>query len=118
MRVAFAMGCIYLSGCVAAPFSLESRPSQPMASLTMSAHPGDRIDPAYNGIWLVDDRKIPDGPVQSILVFPGVRKIDYICPGVVVLDGYQTTSSEFVAGERYEVNCEDESGIKVVGGGT
>ncbi len=117
MRIALAIGCIYLTGCVAAPFSLASRADQPMAHLKMGQRSGHPVDPAYNGIWLIDNREIPKGPVQSILVSPGKRTTDYICPGIVVLNGYQTTSLDFAAGEQYEISCDSEPGIKVVRGG-
>ncbi|WP_454260994.1 hypothetical protein [Pseudoxanthomonas mexicana] len=102
---------------MAAPFSLESQADKPMAHLNIGERPGHPVDPAYNGIWLIDNREIPNGPVQSILVSPGKRKVDYICPGIMVLDGYQTASADFIAGEQYEISCENEPGIKVVRGG-
>lgn len=117
MRVTLAICCICLTGCVAVPFSLESRADQPMAHLKIGERPGDPVDPAYNGIWLIDNREIPNGPVQSILVSPGKRTVDYICPGIVVFDGYETASADFIAGEKYEIDCENDSGIKLMGGG-
>jgi hypothetical protein len=113
MRRILAICCICMAGCASSPFSLAPRPEQPMALLKLGARSGHPASLEYNGIWSVDNRNIPGGPVQSIWVAPGKHTIGYICPGIVVFDGYQTASQDFVASERYEISCEDESGIKV-----
>ncbi len=48
---------------------------------------------------------------------PASAKLITFALGIMVLDGYQTASADFIAGEQYEISCENEPGIKVVRGG-
>ena len=116
MRIALLALCVSLAGC--APFAVRPAPDQPMAHLIVGDRPGERFSDDYNGIWHVDDRDIPSGPVRSIYVAPGERSIGYICPGWLVLDGPPTLSHIFVAGVEYVLDCTEEPRIRMVQDGT
>ena len=117
MRNITALLCLSLVGCVSAPFSVSPAPNQPMATLTVGARMGHPISQGYDGIWSVDGRDIPKGPVQSIFVAPGKRTIGYICPGWLSMDGPPTLSHVFEAGTHYEINCEKDPHIQPVSDG-
>ena len=89
-----------------------------MAHLTIGSRSGYPSMPNYNGIWSVDGRDIPKGPVQSIFVVPGTRDIGYSCPGWISMDRFPSISHAFIADEHYEINCEQEPYIHLVSGGT
>ena len=114
MRPITALLCFGLVGCMSSPFSVVPDPDRAMASLTLGPHTGYLISQGYDGIWSVDGRDIPKGPVQSVLVAPGKRTVGYICPGWISMDAPPTLSYNFEAGQRYELNCENEPRIQTV----
>lgn len=112
MRSITALFCLSMAGCAGMPFSVDPVPSHSMSTLTLGTRTNYPISLGYNGIWSVDGRDMPKGPVQSISVVPGKRAIGYLCPGWLFMDGPPTLSHVFEAGRRYEIDCEKTPSIR------
>ena len=112
MRNLVALLCLSLAGCVSAPFSADPVSERPMATLTIGPRAGYPVLQKHDGIWSVDSRDIPNGPVQSLFVVPGKHKIGYNCPGWITMDGPAILPYVFEADRRYEINCEKEPYIR------
>jgi hypothetical protein len=117
MRTPLLFGLLLLTGCVSSPFSVSPSPDHPMVLLTISARSGYPSVPQYDGIWSIDGRDIPKGPVQSIHIAPGEHEISYLCPGWISMDGFPSLPYVFAAGAHYEINCEKNPHIELVSGG-
>ena len=121
MRVAIALLCIVLAGCVL-PYAISPVADRSMASLRVNTQSADPLGWGHGSIWSVDGHNISKGLVQSIFVAPGRRSIGYSCPGVVYLDAAMPPTIEhvFEANESYEIiiNCNTGTHIQMVKSGT
>ena len=117
MRTFTTFVCSLLAGCASHHFAVVPSSSHSLAALALHASEGDSISTGYDGIWSVDGRDVPDGPVQSIFVAAGKRTVGYNCPGWIFTDAPPTLEYVFEADKRYEVICGKRPSIRLVPGG-
>ena len=103
-RIVLASGAFFAAGCATNPL-LE--PSPGVAELILRESPDTPARDRVGGIFIVDGHPVPKERRFGIWVAAGSHRIEYLCPGWMLIDGYPAVRHTFAPGRNYELVCGD-----------
>ncbi len=106
MRTVVAIGLAAISGCAGNPIvSASPQAAELVLQKSQLNQPPNRV----GGIFVVDGQTVPEAHHFQVWLSPGSRKIGFLCPGWMFVDGYPSVQHRLEAGRRYELICGDGS---------
>lgn len=104
LRVLLALGVSACAGCAG---SAIMGASPQAAELVLRKSQEQQRANRAGGIFLVDGRKVAEDQRYGVRVSAGSRRIAFLCPGWMFIDGFPSIRHRFEAGHRYELVCDD-----------